>query len=71
VNREDLKQYLALIDREIENGKLAIEKQSLLIEKEALSGRDQSEVLATLARLRQAQHDLEDNRDHLAKEINP
>jgi hypothetical protein len=70
VNRDDLKQYLALIDREIENGKLAIEKQRLLIEGQALSGRDQSEALATLARLRQAQRDLEDNRDQLAEEIN-
>lgn len=70
VNRDDLDRYLALIDREIENGKLAIERQRLLIEGQALSGRDQSEALATLARLRQAQRDLEDNRDQLAEEIN-
>ena len=70
MHRDELERYLALIDREIENGKLAIEKQRLLIEKEALSGRDQSQALATLARLQQAQRDLEDNRDQLAKEIN-
>jgi hypothetical protein len=70
VQRDDLNEYLALIDREIENGKLAIEKQCLLLEKQALSGRDQSEALATLARLRQALRDLEENRDHLAKEVN-
>jgi hypothetical protein len=70
VNRDELDRYLALIDREIENGKLAIERQRLLIEGQALPGRDQSEALATLARLQKAQRDLEDNRDQLAKEIN-
>jgi hypothetical protein len=42
----------------------------MLIEGQASSGRDQSEALATLARLQQAQRDLEDNREQLAKEIN-
>ena len=70
MNRDELERYLALIDREIENGKLAVERQRLLIEKEASTGRDQSEALATLARLRQALRKLEDDRDQLAKEIN-
>jgi hypothetical protein len=70
VHRDELERYLALIDREIENGRLAIERQRMLIEGQASSGRDQSEALATLARLQQAQRDLEDNREQLAKEIN-
>ena len=31
MNRDDLKQYLELIEREIANGKLTVEKQRLLI----------------------------------------
>jgi hypothetical protein len=71
VNRDDLKQYLVLIEREIENGKRAIEEQRLLIKNQVASGLDhQYETVAILTRLLQAQRVLEDNRDQLAKSIN-
>ena len=70
-NRDDLKQYLVLIEREIENGKRAIEEQRLLIKNQVASGLDhQYETVAILTRLLQAQRVLEDNRDQLAKSIN-
>lgn len=71
MNRDDLTQYLALIEREIENGNRAIEEQRLLIKNQVASGVDhQYETVAILTRLLQAQRDLEDNRDQLAKSIN-
>ena len=69
VERDDLKQYLILLAREIESGKLVIEGQRLLIAKQAASGLDQSATEATLTRLLKAQRDLEDTRDQLAKEF--
>jgi hypothetical protein len=69
VNRDELDEHLALIERAIENGKLTIETQRQLIEKEASAGRDQSGALAVLTRLLKAQRDLEDNRDELLKTI--
>jgi hypothetical protein len=69
VDRDDLKQQLALLEHEIKNGKLYIEKQRLLIEK-VTSGLDQSEALKVLTRLLQAQRDLENKRDELMKSIN-
>ena len=68
--RAELEKDLALIERAIENGKVTIEAQRLLIEREASPGRDQSEVLAVMSRLLKAQRDLEDNRDALLKTIN-
>ena len=65
MERDDLKQYLGLIEREIENGKLAIEKQRLLIEEQPLSFEDHCQALEALERLRQALRDLENNRDEL------
>jgi hypothetical protein len=71
VNRDDLKQYLALIEREIEDGKLTIEEQRLLIKNQVASGLDhQYESVAILTRLLQAQGDLEVSRDDLLKSIN-
>jgi hypothetical protein len=70
VEREDLKQYLTLIEIEIESATLAIEKQRVVIEKQALSGEDHCQALEALEKLRQAQRDLETNRDELLKSIN-
>ena len=70
MNRDDLKQYLELIEREIANGKLTVEKQRLLIKDQVASGVDrQYEAIAVLTRLLQAQRDLEDNRDQLLKSL--
>jgi hypothetical protein len=69
VNRDELQNHLALIERAIENGKRTIEEQRALIEREASSGLDQSEALAVLARLLKAQRDLENNRDELLNTV--
>ena len=70
MEREDLQQCLTLIEIEIESAALAIEKQRVLIDGQALSGEDQSEALEALEKLRQAKRDLETNRDELMKSLN-
>ena len=67
MEREDLQQYLALIEIEIESATLAIAKQGVLLE--TLSGEDQCQALEALERLRQAKLDLETNRDELMNSL--
>jgi hypothetical protein len=68
-DRDELKQHLALVERAVEDGRLVVEKQRLFIGTQVASGHDQSEALAVLTRLVEAQRDLEESRDALLKTI--
>jgi hypothetical protein len=71
VNRDELRKYLALIERKIQHGNRSIEEQRMHIKNQVATGlNSQSESLATLTRLLRAQRDLEDSHGELLKSIN-